>query len=120
MYILLYYIYYTIYILNIYVSNETLFCFCFKLILSIGRLKLLLNFVILVRSKRVHLIRDYSLFNLLFKKGFVGKITYNLHFFMGRKAFFIFFHMKKNILQNYKLLFHISLWRQSLAGALQK
>ena len=28
--------------------------------------------------------------------------------------------MKKNILQNYELLFHIPLWKQSLDGALQK
>ena len=56
--------------------------------MSIGRAKFLFNFTMALNWKRVHLY--YSLFNLLVKNSFGGKITYNLYFFMGRKAFFIF------------------------------
>ena len=42
--------------------------------------KLLLNFMMVVKLKRVHLIGDYGLFNLLVKIGFGGKITYRLYF----------------------------------------
>ena len=57
--------------------------------------------------------RDYSLFNLLVKKSF-GEDNLRLYFFHGKKALFHFFHVKKTIPQNYELLFHISLRKQSL------
>ena len=36
--------------------------------------------MMVVKLKRVHLIGDYGLFNLLVKIGFGGKITYRLYF----------------------------------------
>ena len=47
--------------------RDALFCFCFKLILSIGSVKVFLNFTMVMNCKRVHLVRDYNLFNLLVK-----------------------------------------------------
>ena len=64
-------------------SAVFLVCFCFKLILLVGSVKV--NFMMLVKWKKVHLVRDYSLFSFLVKKGSGDKITYK---FMGRKAFF--------------------------------
>ena len=71
------------------------FCFCFKLILSIGSVKLFLNVTMAMNWKKFHLISDYSLFNLLVKNGFGAKISYKLYFFMGRKAVFHFFVWRK-------------------------
>ena len=80
----------------------------------------LLNFNMVVNWKMVHLIKNYSLLILLVKKGFGGKITNKLYFFMRGKAFFSFFHIQISISQNFEFLFHISLWKQLLGGALQK
>ena len=53
--------------------------------------------------------------------GFGAKTGYLwVEFFHEKKTIFSFFHMKKIISQKYELLFHISLWNQSLGDALEK
>ena len=72
-----------------------------------------------VNWKRVHLIGDYSLLNLLAKKGFGFKIRISSVFSWEEKHF-SFFHVEKSISQNYELLFQILFWKQSLSDALLK
>ena len=73
--------------------KDTPFCFCFKLILSIQRAKLLLIFTMVVCREMGYLMRDYSLYYLLVKKCFGGKITYNLYscIFSWEKEHFLIF-----------------------------
>ena len=63
--------------------------FFFKLILSIGSVKLLFNFKMLENWEGIYLIKEYSLFNFVVKKDVKGKIEYKLYFFRGRTAFYI-------------------------------
>ena len=78
-----------------------------------GILKLFLNFAMVVNWKSVA--GDYSLHNLLIKI-----FRFALGRWINKKSVFSFLHVKKSISQNYELLFHISLLKQSRSGALQK
>ena len=70
----------------------SLFCFCFNLILSIGLVNLLFNFTMEENWNRINPMKEYNLFNLVFRKDFGGKIKYKLHCFAGNTAF----HRKLN------------------------
>ena len=74
-------------VITAWTSTETLFCFCFKLILSTSSVKLLFKFTMVENWNRILLIKEYSLFNLVVKKDFSGKTMFNLYFFMARKYF---------------------------------